>query len=48
MKTNEKKSYAGGGAAWPVIAVAAGSIGCLLAAALYGVFCHFARLAVMP
>ena len=48
MKPDEKKSYAGGGAAWPMIAVTAGAGVCLLAAALYGVFCHFARLAVLP
>jgi hypothetical protein len=48
MKPNEKKSFAGGGAAWPLIAVIAGALSCTLAAAFYAVFCHFARLSVLP
>jgi hypothetical protein len=48
MKTDERKSYAGGGAAWPLIVLITGVLSCALGAAVYAVVCHFARLAVLP
>jgi hypothetical protein len=48
VKQTERKSYAGGGAAWPLIVVIIGVLSCTLGAAVYAVVCHFARLAVLP